>query len=403
MSDTNPRPSYFSQIRVDPNNDLKIWLGGVNIYMSEDGGKTFVQTRFARVHSDVHAIWIDPANSDHLVIGNDGGVWVTDDSGRAWRHIEQHRAGPVLRSRVRLSEAVSRLRRACRTTTPGAVPVPPTQTARHRQRRLDHGAGRRRILQPHRPQRPEHHLRRIAGRQSFAARSEDQRIANPSGRRKMNDQAPRYRFQWNSPLMISPHDPKTIYYGGNHLFKSTDRGDNWERLGEDLTTGADRNKLADPGQDGGSSTRFRATTAWQSWPCITAIAESPVKAGVLWVGHRRRQCADVARRRQDVDERGRARHAVFRKAATSAASSRRTRTPARLTSPSTITARRLRHLHLQDHQLRRFLHADHQRNPAGRRHGSRDSRGSGEPEPALRRHRIRPVRYLRSRRELARA
>ena len=87
MSDTNPRPSYFSQIRIDPNNDLKIWLGGVNIYMSEDGGKTFDQSRFRDVHSDVHGIWIDPGNSDHLVIGCDGGVWTTWDSGRNWQHI----------------------------------------------------------------------------------------------------------------------------------------------------------------------------------------------------------------------------------------------------------------------------------------------------------------------------
>src|SRR5271165_1979016 len=86
QSDTNPRPSYFSQLRIDPNNDLKLWLGGVNIYMSEDGGKTFVQTRFQGVHSDVHGIWIDPADSDHLIIGCDGGVWTTVDSGRHWSH-----------------------------------------------------------------------------------------------------------------------------------------------------------------------------------------------------------------------------------------------------------------------------------------------------------------------------
>ena len=87
MSDTNPRPSYFSQIRIDPNNDQKIWLGGVNMYMSEDGGRTFSQARFRDVHSDVHAIWIDPNNSDHLLSGNDGGIWVTWDSGRNWEHI----------------------------------------------------------------------------------------------------------------------------------------------------------------------------------------------------------------------------------------------------------------------------------------------------------------------------
>src|SRR2546422_1285994 len=55
--------SRSSQLRIDPNNDQKVWLGGVNMYMSEDGGRTFAQTRFRDVHSDVHAIWIDPANS----------------------------------------------------------------------------------------------------------------------------------------------------------------------------------------------------------------------------------------------------------------------------------------------------------------------------------------------------
>ena len=65
---------------------------------------------------------------------------------------------------------------------------------------------------------------------------------NRSVRRSLTTRLREYRFQWNSPLMISPHDPKTIYYGGNHLFKSVDRGDTWEVLGEDLTSGADRNK-----------------------------------------------------------------------------------------------------------------------------------------------------------------
>ena len=124
MSDTNPRPSYFSQIRVDPNNDQKIWLGGVNIYMSEDGGRTFDQTRFRDVHSDVHAIWIDPANSDHLVIGNDGGVVVTtDDSGRTWRHINNIAARRSSTKSPTTSRSRTTCAAACRTTTPGAARV----------------------------------------------------------------------------------------------------------------------------------------------------------------------------------------------------------------------------------------------------------------------------------------
>ena len=85
--------------------------------------------------------------------------------------------------------------------------------------------------------------------------------------------------------MISAHDPKTIYYGGNYLFKSTDRGDNWIRLGNDLTTGADRDKMTILGKvmDREHAALSRDDGVAQ-WPCITVIAESPVKAGVLWAG-----------------------------------------------------------------------------------------------------------------------
>jgi len=66
MSNTNPRPSYYSQIRVDPNNEQKVWVLGVPLFMSEDGGKNFTQDRAGRIHTDFHAMWIDPANSDHV-------------------------------------------------------------------------------------------------------------------------------------------------------------------------------------------------------------------------------------------------------------------------------------------------------------------------------------------------
>lgn len=87
MSDTNPRPSYYSQIRVDPNNDQKIWVLGAPLYYTEDGGRTFRQDRWQKIHSDFHAFWIDPANSEHMVAGSDGGLTVTYDGGRNWDYI----------------------------------------------------------------------------------------------------------------------------------------------------------------------------------------------------------------------------------------------------------------------------------------------------------------------------
>ena len=230
MSDTNPRPSYFSQIRVDPNNDLKIWLGGVNIYMSEDGGKTFVQTRFRDVHSDVHGIWIDPANSDHILSGNDGGVWVdlrtaaaTGGTSITSRSASSTKSLSIFRSPITSAAA-------CRTTTPGAAPVPPrssTGIGNDDWITVQGGDGFYNRIDPSDPNII------YAESQDGNLSRRDLRTSESKSIRPLedNDQAPRYRFQWNSPLMISPHDPKTIYYGGNHLFKSTDRGDTWQRAG----------------------------------------------------------------------------------------------------------------------------------------------------------------------------
>jgi photosystem II stability/assembly factor-like uncharacterized protein len=281
MSDTNPRPSYFSQIRVDPNNDQKIWLGGVNMYMSEDGGRTFVQTRFRNVHSDVHGIWIDPANSDHMLSGNDGGVWVTEDSGRNWRHIDNIALGQF----YEVAFDYQKPYHVCGGLQDNYSWCGPSSTTQQL------GIGNEDWFTV---QGGDGFYNRIDPSDSniIYAESQDGNLSRRDLRtsesksirpQEDNDSAPRYRFQWNSPLMISPHDPKTIYYGGNYLFKSTDRGDTWERLGQDLTTGAERDKQPIMGKAIDTTTLSRHDGV-VAWPCITAIAESPVKAGVLWVG-----------------------------------------------------------------------------------------------------------------------
>ena len=92
-----------------------------------------------------------------------------------------------------------------------------------------------------------------------------------------------YRFQWNSPLLVSRHTPKTIYYGGNYLFKSTDRGDTWRKLGPDLTNGADRNKIPVMGRTPDREMRS-PNDGVGSWGTLTVIAESPKSPAVLWAG-----------------------------------------------------------------------------------------------------------------------
>src|SRR5262249_21805488 len=94
---------------------------------------------------------------------------------------------------------------------------------------------------------------------------------------------PHYRFQWNSPVAISSHDHTTIYYGGNYFFKSTNRGDMWTRLGSDLTTGMDRNKLPILTKVPDKNTLSRHDSM-QEYPTVTTLSESPLTPNVLWVG-----------------------------------------------------------------------------------------------------------------------
>jgi len=283
MSNTNPRPSYFSQIRIDPNNDKKLWMGGVNIYMSEDGGRTFDQSRFRDVHSDNHGIWIDPNNSDHILSGNDGGVWVTWDSGRNWAHLNNIALGQF----YEVAYDFRKPYHVCgglQDNYSWCGPSSSTQSTGIGNSdwiTVQGGDGFYNRIDPVDPNII------YAESQDGSLSRRDLRTSESKSIRPQedNDQAPRYRFQWNSPLTISPHDPKTIYYGGNHLFKSTDRGDTWVRLGEDLTTNQDRDKMTILGKviDRTSGVLSRDDGVAE-WPCITAIAESPAKAGVLWVG-----------------------------------------------------------------------------------------------------------------------
>ena len=282
MGDTNPRPSYFSQLRIDPNSDLKIWLGGVNIYMSEDGGKTFDQSRFRDVHSDVHGIWIDPANSDHLVIGCDGGVWTTWDSGRNWQHLNNIAIGQF----YEVAYDFQKPYHICGGAQDNYSWCGPSSTMQSRGIgnsdwiTVQGGDGFYNRIDPTDPTivYAESQDGNLSRRDLKTSESKSIRP------REDSDKDPRYRFQWNSPMAISPHDPKTIYFGGNYLFRSHDRGDTWERLGKDLTTGQDRAEIPVMGKklDRGATLSFDDGVA--AWPCITAIAESYVKAGVLWVG-----------------------------------------------------------------------------------------------------------------------
>ncbi len=281
MSDTDPRPSYYSQVRIDPNNDQKIWVLGAPLYYSEDGGRTFHTDRWRLIHSDFHALWIDPANSDHMVLGSDGGITMTYDGGRSWDYVNNVPIGQY----YEIAYDMQKPYHLCGGLQDNNAWCGPSATTTARGISNDEwitvggGDGFYSKIDPtdsnivYAESQDGNLLRRDL-------RTGEARAIRPL---EDNDQAPRYRFQWNSPVVMSPTDPKTLYYGGNHLFKTTDRGDSWQRLGPDLTTGIDRDKQPILGKVPDKDTLSRDDGV-QQFPCITTISESPLRAGLLWVG-----------------------------------------------------------------------------------------------------------------------
>jgi photosystem II stability/assembly factor-like uncharacterized protein len=282
MSNTNPRPMYFSQIRVDPNNDQRLWVAGVNMQYSEDGGKTFVENRVTKIHVDFHAIWIDPANSDNMIVGCDGGIHFSRDAGRSWDSREQIAIGQF----YEIAYDMARPYKVCGGLQDNSSWCGPSATANIRGitnqdwYTVAGGDGFYAQIDPDEPwivyaeSQDGNILRRDL-------RTHESRSIRP---REDDDVMPRYRFQWNSPVIVSKHDRKTVYYGGNFVFKSTDQGDNWKRISPDLTSGVDRKTLSIMGRKVEDRTTLSRNDGVAAFPTITTMSESAARAGVLWAG-----------------------------------------------------------------------------------------------------------------------
>jgi len=280
MGDTNPRPSYYSQIRIDPNNDLRIWELGAPMFLSEDGGKTFSTQRVQKIHGDFHAMWIDPADSNHMITGSDGGIHWSYDAGKTWDFINTIAIGQFYEVGLDNEKPYH----ICGGLQDNGSWCGPVQTlARdgivNEDWQVIHGGdGFYAAIDNVEPwivytESQDGYIDRRD------LRTEQQRSIRPEAKAG----EPHYRFQWNSPVAVSAHNHTTIYYGGNYLFKSTDRGDNWTRLGGDMTTGVDRNKLQIFGKTPDKGTLSRHDGV-QEYPTTTTFSESPLTPNVLWVG-----------------------------------------------------------------------------------------------------------------------
>ena len=300
-SNENGRPMYFSQIRVDPNDTETVYVVDQRVHRSVDGARSFERLD-GYGHVDQHALWINPANSNHILIGNDGSVDVSYDQGETW---ESHRrwamgqpyhasvdmrrpyyvctglqdngswCGPSgARGGVILSEDWYRVGGGDGFYTA----VDPTdhnmvyaESQNGNLRRLNLATGEGGSIRPRAP-------------------TDNNARTNIVPAPEANTEI---RWNWNTPFILSPHNPDVVYAAGNRLFRSLDRGETWT-MSEDLTHNIDRDQFDLMGQanslprcnrmDRGTECILSRNDGVSRFSTGVSVAESPLVPGLLWVG-----------------------------------------------------------------------------------------------------------------------
>ncbi|MBK7600046.1 MAG: hypothetical protein IPJ07_16585 [Acidobacteria bacterium] len=278
----NFRPFYYSDIRVDPTNPERVYSLSGSLMMSTDGGRTF--TRIANnVHGDHQSFWIDPANPNRILSGSDGGFQISFDGAKTFEIVNNI----VLSQYYHITYDMRVPYHVYGGLQDNGNWVGPSATRFREGIRKDDwytvSGGDGFFVQPDLSSPNIVYSDSQGGSISVIDTNTGvSRTINPYPRNVGSTGGPifdyKYRFNWNPPIVASPHDPKTIYFGGNVLFKTSDQGHSWQVISPDLTTN-DKSKQQSSGGPVGVD-----NTAAEFHCTILTIAESPVKPGVIWVG-----------------------------------------------------------------------------------------------------------------------
>jgi photosystem II stability/assembly factor-like uncharacterized protein len=284
MSDTNPRPMYFGVIKVDPQTDSRIYVPGVSLHISDDGGRTFRADGAERIHVDHHALWVNPRDPRHLIIGNDGGVSMSHDRSETWvwmpnllgaqaYHVEFDMQTPY--------HVCAGLQDNNTWCGPSAVR---TNSGIHNDAWyvISGGDGFQPLMDPT-------DARIVYGESQDGRMSRIDRTTNerttirPEPAELKPGDPPPYRFNWDTAMQLSPFNPAVIYIGANLVLKSSDRGRSYQPISPDLTTNTDREALSIMGVVG-KDIRIAKHDGVGSFGNIVTLEESAAREGVVWVG-----------------------------------------------------------------------------------------------------------------------
>ncbi len=272
------RAWYYTHVFADPKNPDVVYILNTGTYRSIDGGKTF--TPLHTPHGDNHGFWIDPENPQRMINGNDGGATISTDGGASWTslnnqptaqfyHVAIDNRFPYWLYGAQQDNSTVAIASA---SANGGIDFPDFYAV---------GGGESGYIAPD-LLNPE-----IVYAGSYGG--DITRYDHRTGQTELINPWPRnpigwgmaelkHRFQWTEPIVFSPHDPYTLYYAGEVLFKTTDEGKSWSIISPDLT----RNDKSKQQSSGGSITKDN--TGVEVYDTIFSVVESPVQKGLIWAG-----------------------------------------------------------------------------------------------------------------------
>ncbi|CAN5221033.1 hypothetical protein BH20VER2_BH20VER2_09820 [soil metagenome] len=289
MSDINPRPFYFSEIKIDPSHDQRVYVLGFSLLVSDDAGRTFREDHFENVHPDCHALAILPGTTlppkpakpedknkpprppinQRLLLGTDGGAYSSYGGGKTWEHLARIPTAQYYRISIDDSQPFYRIAGGMQDNTNWVGPSGVgTKDGIMNADWTPLGGGDGFYVQFDPTDRDIFYAE---SQQGYAHRTNTRTGEMRQLRPEPAEGQPAYRFHWNSPLVMSRHKPGAIYLAGNRIFRLTDRGEKFALISPDLTHN-------DP---------ERTTTTGsgaENFGVVYSLAESPVRAGLLWAG-----------------------------------------------------------------------------------------------------------------------
>ena len=272
------RAWYYSHIFADPKSEDTVYILNTAAYRSNDGGKTF--TRLRAPHGDNHALWIDPTNPKRLMNGNDGGATISTDGGDTWT--SQYNQPTAQFYHVTTDDRFPYyIYGAQQDNSTVAIASASAEGAIDRPDWYDVGGGESGYIAPD-PTDPEIVYAGSYGGEitRYDHRTGEEQSINPWPVNPIGWAAAdvKHRFQWTEPIVFSPHDPKTMYFAGEVLFKTTDGGMSWTIISPDLT----RNDKSKQASSGGPITKDN--TGVEVYDTIFSVVESPVQKDLIWAG-----------------------------------------------------------------------------------------------------------------------